>query len=318
MAGMIKKLALPLSMLAGAMAYIFYQAIPGHEVCTPFVMVVLSWLQPGLIAAMLLVTFCKIRWQELRLHKWQWVVLMVQMFLFLLCAWILVEVEDVENQIIVESAMLCFACPTATAAAVVTRRLGGDAAGVVGYTLLANLLVALVFPTLLGTLFSRVGGDVVDIFSQISLRVFPMLTLPFLAALLLRRYLPGFCRRIEARHQLAFHLWVIALALAIVMTTRTLVHADVSWHCLTGIALVSLLACGVQFALGRWLGKMNGGDAITAGQAMGQKNTVLVIWMGYTFFTPVTALAGGFYSIWHNLVNSWQLWKQSANSDKKV
>ena len=25
--------------------------------------------------------------------------------------------------------------------------------------------------------------------------------------------------------------------------------------------------------------------------------------------SPVTALAGGFYSLWHNLVNSWQLWR---------
>lgn len=31
--------------------------------------------------------------------------------------------------------------------------------------------------------------------------------------------------------------------------------------------------------------------------------------MGYTFFTPVTAIAGGFYSIWHNLVNSYQLYR---------
>ncbi len=25
---------------------------------------------------------------------------------------------------------------------------------------------------------------------------------------------------------------------------------------------------------------------------------------------PVTAVAGGMYSIWHNLINSWQLYKK--------
>ena len=25
--------------------------------------------------------------------------------------------------------------------------------------------------------------------------------------------------------------------------------------------------------------------------------------------SPVTALAGGFYAVWHNIVNSWQLYQ---------
>ena len=47
--------------------------------------------------------------------------------------------------------------------------------------------------------------------------------------------------------------------------------------------------------------------SITAGQALGQKNTVFAIWMGYTFMTPETSIVGGIYSIWHNLYNARQL-----------
>ena len=46
---------------------------------------------------------------------------------------------------------------------------------------------------------------------------------------------------------------------------------------------------------------------VTAGQSMGQKNTVFAIWLAYTFMTPETAIVGGLYSIWHNIYNSWQL-----------
>ena len=46
-----------------------------------------------------------------------------------------------------------------------------------------------------------------------------------------------------------------------------------------------------------------------AGQSLGQKNTVFAIWMGYTFMTPETAIVGGLYSIWHNIYNSWQLYR---------
>ena len=44
---------------------------------------------------------------------------------------------------------------------------------------------------------------------------------------------------------------------------------------------------------------------------MGQKNTVFAIWMGLVFLNPVTSVVGGFYSIWHNLINSWQLYKKA-------
>ena len=46
---------------------------------------------------------------------------------------------------------------------------------------------------------------------------------------------------------------------------------------------------------------------VSVTQSLGQKNTVFSIWMGYTFFTPITSITGGFYSIWQNLINSWQL-----------
>jgi BASS family bile acid:Na+ symporter len=102
---------------------------------------------------------------------------------------------------------------------------------------------------------------------------------------------------------------------------------------LFGMAGVSLLCCVVQFALGRFVGgryrssakrrqmkeSANGVDdsdgiscevkKVTAGQSLGQKNTVFAIWMAYTFMTPETAIIGGLYSIWHNLYNSWQLYR---------
>ena len=54
--------------------------------------------------------------------------------------------------------------------------------------------------------------------------------------------------------------------------------------------------------------------AVTAGQAFGQKNTVFVIWLGLIFLDPVTSVVGGFYSVWHNTVNSWQLYRVRRDS----
>ena len=77
---------------------------------------------------------------------------------------------------------------------------------------------------------------------------------------------------------------------------------------LTGIALVSMLCCIIQFAAGRLTGRSIG-CRIEASQALGQKNTVFGIWMGYTFWNPIVSVAGGFYTIWHNIHNTRQLYK---------
>ena len=76
------------------------------------------------------------------------------------------------------------------------------------------------------------------------------------------------------------------------------------------IAGAALLTCIVQF----WFGKRTGkalGDTITAGQALGQKNSVLAIWMAYTYLNPVSSLAPGTYAVWQNIFNSWQLWRKN-------
>ena len=83
-------------------------------------------------------------------------------------------------------------------------------------------------------------------------------------------------------------------------------HTDAPGTVLFGIGVAALLACVVQFALGRRIGQRIG-EPIAPAQALGQKNTVFAIWAGYTFFDPVSSIAGGFYSIFHNVWNSYQL-----------
>ena len=37
--------------------------------------------------------------------------------------------------------------------------------------------------------------------------------------------------------------------------------------------------------------------------------------MGYTFMTPVISVAGGFYSIWHNVYNTWQMYRKRKRDE---
>lgn len=315
----IKDWTLPIAMLAGALSYFIYTGIPALEPTKPYVARIIDILQPLLIFAMLFITFCKVDPKALRPCRWHGWLLLIQTGSFALMAGLLRCFPGLPGGVLLEAAMLCMICPTATAAAVVTGKLGGNAANLTTYTILANLAAALAVPTCVPLVHPHPDFHFGISFSLILGKVFPLLFCPFVAALFVRYCLPGIHRLILRCKDLAFYLWAVALAIAIGVTVKSIVHSEVPVAYQLGIAAVSLACCAVQFWAGKHIGARYG-DATSAGQALGQKNTVFAIWMGYTFMTPVTAVAGGFYSVWHNIYNSYQLYckRQEENTQKET
>ena len=324
---------LPIAMLTGASIYLIYYILPEpvHR-AGPFLSGAVSVLQPLLIFSMLFLTFCRIEPKDLKPHRWHWWLLLIQGGLFtalgLLAVWVMKAFPGAyhDRVVLIESAMLCLICPTATAAAVVTRKLGGDVAGITTYTVLINLVTAVLVPLIVPLLHPMAGMNFWTAFSMIVAKIFPLLILPCMAAWLIRYLAPKQHRRLLGYPDLAFYLWAVALTFAITVTTKSIVHSTMSIGLLLMMALISLVCCVFQFAMGRFIGsryrprrtvldphsqktEQRGKEIrkVTAGQALGQKNTVFAIWVAYTFMTPETAIIGGFYSIWHNIYNSRQL-----------
>lgn len=304
----IKNWTLPIAMLAGALAYFAYVSIPWLNPTHTLALETVSVVQPLLLFAMLLLTFCKVRPSDLLLSGWQVWLLAFQLLLFLATAAAVIAMPESHWRIVLESAMLCFICPTATAAAVVTRKLGGNAGTLMTYTIIINLAVAIAMPLIVPIIHPHHGTTFLAAFLTIINKVFPLLLGPFFLSILMRWLMPRLTERLAQARDLPFYMWAVSLSLAIAMSVRSIVHTHCPWTYQLAIAAVSLLACIMQFAFGRVIGRRYG-ETITAAQACGQKNTVLIIWMGYTFMTPITSIAGGFYSVWHNLWNSYQLYR---------
>ena len=319
----IKQNMLPISMIAGAVMYLTYHYMPEpiHQ-AGPVLEHILAIVQPLLIFTMLFLTFCRIEPRELRPHKWHWWLLLIQGGSFTLLGLAIALLSRLhpaglfECKVLIESAMLCLICPTATAAAVVTRKLGGDIPGVTTYTILINILTAILIPAIVPLIQPMGDMNFWDAFCRILAKVFPLLIMPCLAAWLVRYLFPAAHKLILSKPDLAFNIWAVSLSLAIAVTVKAIVHSTMPVYLMLLIALVSLLCCALQFALGHKVGGLFGQNdmEVTAGQALGQKNTVFAIWVGYTFMTPETSIVGGIYSIWHNLYNSWQLRRSSISS----
>lgn len=317
----IKNWTLPLAMITGAVSYFAYVNIPFLAPTRPYANAVVGVVQPLLIFAMLFLTFCKISFDELHLRRWHLWHVLIQTGLFAMLSCVLMVCPQLNSRVLIESAMLCLICPTATAAAVVTAKLDGSAASITAYTIIINLAAAVIAPLLLPLAHPHDGLTFFPTFIMILHKVFPMLICPLIAAWAVRRWCPKMLHIVLRVKDLSFYLWAVALAIAIAVTVKAIVHSTVPVEYEIGIAVISLVCCLFQFAAGKHIGGAYG-ERTEGGQALGQKNTVFIIWMGYTFLSPVTAVAGGFYSVWHNIINSWQLYRKrmadnaSAETDR--
>ena len=305
----LKNWTLPVSMISGALAYYICSQLPLTYEVKHDILSVIEVLQPVLLFIMLFVAFCKIKPTDLKPHRWHLWLLLTQCLLFIAACLFLWAYPTSGARVIVEGFMLAIICPTATACAVVTQKLGGDSAATTSYTIIINLVVALLCPLLLPVAHPQPGLTFLPAFMVIINKVFPLLIVPLFLAWFVRYLMPSFHKRIVATKDLAFYMWAVSLAIAIAVTCKALAHSEESMWNVGGIAVVTLVACLFQFTFGKWIGS-HYGKRMEAGQALGQKNTVFIIWLGYTFLSPITAAAGGFYSVWHNLVNSWQLYKK--------
>lgn len=313
----LKDWTLPVAMATGTLVYFFFAKVPFLAPAKPAINAVVAVLTPLLIFAQLLLTFCKVEVRDLKPKAWHAWLLLFQLASCLLMAVLLVycPLDEVYHEVF-EAAMVCLICPTATAAAVITGKLGGSASTLTTYTLLSNLLAAVAVPLVFPWVEPHAEISFWVAFLKILGKVFPLLICPFLLAWFLRAFVPRVHAWLTGFHDAAFYLWGVALAIVSGQTVRSLVNstapASVEWL----IALAGLVTCCLQF----YLGKRIGGhyrERISGGQALGQKNTVLAIWMAYTYLNPLASVGPGSYVLWQNIINSWQLWKKRKQDAKK-
>lgn len=327
--------ALWLSMIVGVLGYRWLH--------------IFSPLLPSMIFLMLFFTFCKIDPMDLRLHRWHWAVLAVQIVLSIGTYYALMVLTH--NEIVAQGLMMCFIMPTATAAPIIAGKLGGSIQNLTTFTLLSNFATALIVPAffpLINPELSEVPASFqfspfVYHFTLLISRISPLLLGPFFSAWLLRIGYNTYwkSRNPESRKTFSlpaslapmpFYIWVgtIVFLMAQLTWSITVNYSSISLSSVIWLLIGSFLACLIQFFTGKFIGRrlpapsrgkdyedvllnpnaprdMPSVSSVTAGQAFGQKNTTLGVWMAQTYLNPVSALGAAAYIIWQNIFNSAQL-----------
>jgi len=265
----------------------------------------LAFVIPYLIFTMLLFTYTKLSLSTIRFTRMHLWLIAVQLVGSMAAYFVLLPI----NAVLAQGVMICILAPTATAAPVIAGMLKGNVASLTAYSLISNFTVALFAPLF----FSYIGYNdlpFVESVFEISKRVAFLLIIPFVLALLINKFLPKTGQYLQSKSGISFYLWSIALT---VVTGRTvefiLAQGKSQWIVELAIAVGALLVCVFQFWLGRKIGRKLD-DTVAGGQGLGQKNTVLAIWMAQMYLNPLASIGPGTYVLWQNSVNSWQIWRQ--------
>ena len=303
----IKEWTLPCAMAAGACVYLLFAEVPFLE---PVGEAVGPWfleILPVLIFITLYVTFCKIRLHDLRLRSWH---VLMQAIRIAMAGALVVAVKSTADptlRLALEGAFACVICPTASAAAVVTEKLGGSIASMTVYTLIDNAVTAVLVPLMFPMIELHADLDFASSFMTILERTALVLVMPFICAMATRRWLPKAAKRIKEHRNLGFYFWAVNLSIVMGLTLHNIFTAGISALSMAALILVPAVVTIVLFGTGKAVGRRFG-DSVDGGQALGQKNTGVGIWLVMIYLNPVVAIAPCAYVVWQNTLNSWQLW----------
>lgn len=315
----LKKWTLPIAIATGGIVYLLFAFIPLLAPVSDISEPVFDFLLPICMFLMLYVTFCKVDFRKLIPVKWHfWIGVFQVLFVFIVVGIILFFKLQGNGLILMESVLACIICPCASAAAIVTQKLGGSIEDMTTYTFLSNFICAALIPTCFPLIEPNVNVDFMESFLIILNRVCMVLVAPMLVAYFTKhwRILRPLYNWIISVRNLGFYFWAFTLTIVTGTTVKNIVHADTTALFLVFIALLGLLLCLIQFAVGRFIGRFFG-STIESGQALGQKNTTFAIWIAFTYLNPLSSVGPGCYILWQNIINSIEMWYYEKHSNKE-
>lgn len=303
-----KAYMLPIAVLTGAAVFFLFEKVPFlYPYGDPLAAAVHAVL-PYMIFAMLFFAFLKIKVSDMKLNFWHVFLAVLEVACCVAIALYLYFWWGEADHVIWQGMLACFAAPTAAAVSVVSAKLGGSVSKSTSYIMISNtataVMVPLVFPLARGSL----DFNFLPEFLEIAMSTFPMLILPLVVALLLKRFAPVFAQELTVKiRDLSFYIFCFTLTSVAGIAVAKIYNSDLGSAAMVNLCLVGMVSTAFHFALGKGVGHP-AGYRITAGQCFGQKNMVFGIYIATAYLSNAGAIATGWYMLWQNVVNSYQIY----------
>ena len=262
---------------------------------------------PYLVFTMLFLSYSAVDVRKMHFSRLQLWLLITQVGLTL-GSYLLLVLCHVD-EVISQGVLVGIITPVAASVVVVSCALGANRETVTTFTMLDNLMVAIVAPVLYSFIGTHTDLPFFESFWKIFRRIFPQIVFPFITAILLQHLAPKVSRAIGRICWTSLYVWAFTLTIVLGKTFHDIITSpDPHWHLLIIQCIIAAVLCALQFALGKWIGSRHG-EKMAGGQLLGQKNTSFGIWMAIEYLNPLSAVFPAIYSVCQNIFNSWQMYR---------
>ena len=312
----LKDWTLPVAIAVGTVCYLVFYYVPQLDALGDELGGVVDVIFPWMVFSTLFSTFCRIDFHQMRPHRWHIGIILTQLVLIALNVALILWCKSNHNsqfsilnsQLLWEALLTCIIGPAATAAPIVTAKIGGNINTMTAFVVFSSFVCSLTIPAVFPLIERGAGLDFWSAFFIILQKLLMVLILPLALGWFMQHFAKRICAWIVSIPDLSFYLWAAQLSVTSGVTVKNIVHSEAGLSLLLAIALLSLVLCFVLFGIGRIVGR-HLGEKINCGQASFQKNTALSIWVAYTYLNPMASVGAGCYVLWQNIINSLELWQ---------
>lgn len=201
--------------------------------------------------------------------------------------------------------IVCLA-PPANSAPAMTKILGGNPVLALKILIVGHLIACFTIPGIFGY-FTGNSGEYFEMSKRIFNSIQPIISIPLAIALGVRAFYPEIADKVVKFQKYTLHIWCFNVFIIISRASYDIrsMGPEQLWQ--SGIfqmeLILSAALCVLLFFLGWYFDRKR--HPIEGSQSMGQKNTMLVIWISQAYAGSVAALCPVFYVVWQNMVLSW-------------
>lgn len=260
-------------------------------------------LLPVGICIMLTITFLGIDVRKLR-PTWMHLVLLAAIQVMGVGSWFIVQAAG--YPILAESLYYCAAAPIASASPIIINLLRGNIEFSTTAMVLSQIAFAVITPFVLPIVVHDPSLSYMTLAGVVAWQILTVLGIPALVAVCMRLVYPR-CRSWTPRlSDVSLGIWVFNLLVISAAGVERIVSMGYSLHDMWPMIIGAAIVCLIGFVAGYWLGYPR--LKRECSQGLGQKNTVLTLYMAsQSYATPLAYIGPVFYVFCHNTANAVQL-----------
>ena len=263
----------------------------------------LIWWMPIGIGIMLSITFIGIDVHKLR-PSWMHLRLLTAIQVMGIGTWY--AVREAGYPVLAESLYYCAAAPIASASPIIVSLLRGNVEFSTTAMVLSQVVFAVVTPFVLPVVVHDPSLSYMTLAGVVAWQILTVLGFPALFSVCLRLVYPP-CRGWTPRlKDVSLGIWVLNLLVISAAGVQRIVDRGYSMHDMWPMIVGAAVVCVIGFVGGYWLGAPK--LKRECSQGLGQKNTVLTLYMAsQSYATPLAYIGPVFYVFCHNTANAIQL-----------